>query len=181
MATLNRFPLLGLWAEETARRIGYTKTEAESLGHAYAVLYAIRAQRLRQPAKEKVEKAPRRKRPRAKTIHFGGDDLEATHEDGEVRGLVGGEQPQTPQSYQVSVRKKFPPGYYATLQKAFRQLLRQYPPSRLDSRLVYNLYDEWKRECGKGRMVDLEKLLTWCRQHAEGPGKGQLGKKRLRK
>src|SRR5690242_5637434 len=63
MATLNRFPLLGLWAEEAARRIGYPKAEAESLGHAYAVLYAIRAQRLRQPAKEKEEKAPRRKRP----------------------------------------------------------------------------------------------------------------------
>jgi hypothetical protein len=43
MPTLNRFPILGLWAEEAARRIGYSKDEAESLGHAYAVLYAIRA------------------------------------------------------------------------------------------------------------------------------------------
>ena len=43
MTTLNRFPLLSLWAREVARRLGYTAAEAESLGHAYAVLYAIRA------------------------------------------------------------------------------------------------------------------------------------------
>ncbi len=180
MPTLNRFPLLGLWAEEAARRMGYTKAEAESLGHAYAVLYAIRAQRLRKPAKEKEEKPTRRKRPRAETLAFGGDDLEVTHDDGQIRGLVGGEQPQTPQSYQASVRKKFPPTYYATLQKAFRQLLRHYPPSRLNSRLLYNLYDEWKKECGRGRLVDLDKLIGWCREHAEGAGKARLGKKRPR-
>ena len=43
MATLNRFPLLGLWAREAAHRIGYPDREADVLGHAYAVLYAIRA------------------------------------------------------------------------------------------------------------------------------------------
>lgn len=49
MPTLNRFPLLGLWAEEAARRLGYRKDGAESLGHAYSVLYAIRAQRVQRP------------------------------------------------------------------------------------------------------------------------------------
>ena len=47
MPTLNRFPLLGLWAKGAARRLGYTKDESEALGHAYAVLYAIRANAVR--------------------------------------------------------------------------------------------------------------------------------------
>ena len=106
MPTLNRFPLLGLWAKEAARRAGYRKDEAESLGHAYAVLYAIRANRRPEPAKEHAEgheHATRRRRPA--TVHFGGDDLDVVHAaDGHLRGRVGGEQPQTPASYRRSVR-----------------------------------------------------------------------------
>ena len=43
MPNLNRFPLLGLWAKEAARRIGHNDADAQTIGHAYAVLYAIRA------------------------------------------------------------------------------------------------------------------------------------------
>jgi hypothetical protein len=172
MPTLNRFPLLGLWAEEAARRLGYTKGEAESLGHAYAVLYAIRAQKVRPPAgaKEKPAKpAARRKAARNQQLRFGGDELAVTHDkQGRVRGLVGGDKPQTPQSYAASVRRKFPPGYYDKLQKCFRRLFRAYPPGALEGRLVYNLYDEWKKACAAGRLVDLDRLLAWCREHAEG-------------
>jgi hypothetical protein len=32
----------------------------------------------------------------------------------------------------------------------------------LDGRLVYDLYDTWKKSCGAGRMVDLDELLRWC-------------------
>ena len=35
MPSLNRFPLLGLWAREAAHRIGYSDAEADVLGHAY--------------------------------------------------------------------------------------------------------------------------------------------------
>ena len=45
MPNLNRFPLLGLWAREAAHRLGYADHDADTLGHAYAVLYAIRANR----------------------------------------------------------------------------------------------------------------------------------------
>jgi hypothetical protein len=170
MPTLNRFPLLGLWAEEAARRLGYTRAEAESLGHAYAVLYAIRAQRLRHPAEAKEAKEPARARKRAATkqIHFGGDDLDVTYDArGKVRGLVGGDKPQTPASYQASVQKKFPPGYYDRLQDCFRRLFKAYRPSMLQGRLVYNLYDEWKKSCGVGRRVDLDRLIEWCHERAE--------------
>src|SRR5690348_2792089 len=81
MPTLNRFPLLGLWAREAARRLGYRKDEAEALGHAYAVLYAIRA---RGPTHKKAKKpqakpsAPATAPPPAPTVEqldFGGDRL----------------------------------------------------------------------------------------------------------
>jgi hypothetical protein len=169
MPTLNRFPLLGLWAEEVARRLGYTKGEAEALGHAYAVLYAIRARG--QPTK--AEKPPKerraaRKKPAAEEVDFGGDHLPVAHTGaGRVRGRVGGEAEQTPASYRAHVAAKFPAGYYEKLQKAFRQVLRTYPPREMKTRLVYNLYDGWKKSCGVGRAVDLDQLLAWCHKHAE--------------
>jgi hypothetical protein len=168
MATLNRFPLLGLWAEEAARRLGYTRAEAESLGHAYAVLYAIRARgQPHKPAEHEKKPVPKRKRPAAEEVEFGGDQLAVTRtDDDRVRGLVGGESPQTPASYRTSVAAKFPPGYYDKLQDAFRLVLRTYPPRQMKTRLVYNLYDRWKKSCGVGRSVDLDKLLRWCEERA---------------
>src|SRR5438309_5561418 len=111
MPTLNRFPLLGLWAEEAARRLGYTRDEAESLGHAYAVLYAIRANRRAHPTEGADHPAPARRQRKAEHLRFAGDDLEITHDpDGKVRGRVGGDQPQPPASYRASVVRKFPAG-----------------------------------------------------------------------
>jgi hypothetical protein len=172
--TLNRFPLLGLWAAEAARRAGYRKDEAESLGHAYAVLYAIRANRRPEPAKEHAPERQARRR-RAATVHFGGDDLEVVHAtDGHLRGRVGGEQPQTPASYRRSVRGKFPPGYYERLQRAFRRLLKAVRPSELKGRLTYDWYDEWKKACGVGRLVDLDRLLRWAEEEAEARRAGAV-------
>ena len=87
--------------------------------------------------------------------------------DGRLRGKVGG-RPQTPGSYTSAVRAKFPPGAYESLQKAFRDLLKMFPPRALEGRRVYDLYDEWKKACGVGRLVDLDRLLEWCRRRAGG-------------
>ena len=123
MPTLNRFPLLGLWAKEAALRLGYTPDEAESLGHAYAVLYAIRANRQRKPAESKETKARPSRRGRVEQVHFGGDDLDIVRDaSGKIRGRVGGEQPQTPRTYEKSVRAKFPDGW-----KTLRPYLRVAP------------------------------------------------------
>ena len=169
MTTLNRFPLLGLWAKEAARRLGYTKGEAEALGHAYAVLYAIRARGKPQKAPVPEKKRPAaRKPPPAEEVDFGGDRLAVTHTGaGRVRGRVGGDAEQTPASYRAHVAAKFPPEYYEKLQKAFRRVLRAHPPREMKTRLVYELYDEWKKKCGVGREVDLNRLLAWCHEHAE--------------
>jgi hypothetical protein len=169
VTTLNRFPLLGLWAEEAARRLGYRRDEAESLGHAYAVLYAIRANRRPKSAQEAAAKERAKeahKHHAARQVHFGGDDLDVTYAAGHVRGKVGGGKPQTPESYESSVEGKFPADYYERLRKAFGRVLRTVPPRQLRGRLVYDLYDEWKRECGVGRLVDLNCLLKWAEERA---------------
>jgi hypothetical protein len=168
MATLNRFPLLGLWAEEAARRLGYREDEAASLGHAYAVLYAIRARpRVHVPKGPEEKKAARPRARAAHRIHFCGDDLDVAYDvDGRLRGKVGGGRPQTPETYRSAVWAKFPPRYYERLQKAFRTLFKTFPPRTLEGRRVYDLYDEWKKACGVGRLVDLDRLLEWCRRRA---------------
>jgi hypothetical protein len=167
MATLNRFPLLALWAKEAAHRLGYTRGEAQSLGHAYAVLYAIRAAAPHRPKKgeEAADKKPRKRAgPPPEYLQFGGDQLEITHDGaGRVRGRVGGAALQTPHSYEVSVRDKFPPGWYDRLERSFRSLLRSYPPRTLrNARVLYDVYDQWKKACAVGRLVDLGELLEWC-------------------
>jgi len=170
MPTLNRFPLLGLWAKEAARRLGYTKGESEALGHAYAVLYAIRANAVRHKKEEEEgeEKHPARKQKKAELLDFAGDELEVTHDSaGHVRGLVGGGRPQTPRSYHVSVEAKFPPGYYEKLEEAFHDVWHSLAPRTIKNKLVYKLYDQWKKSCANGRSVDLDKLLAWCKERTE--------------
>jgi hypothetical protein len=169
MPTLNRFPLLALWAKEAARRLGYTVAESEALGHAYAVLYAIRAG----GKSYKKEKAPAAAGKRAAAalppaqIEFGGDKINVAYDaNGKVRGLVGNEDPQTSQTYRKHVLHKYPPGYYDKLQESFRELFKLYRPGELNSRLLYDLYDNWKKSCGAGRLVDLDKLVKWCEDRA---------------
>jgi hypothetical protein len=86
---------------------------------------------------------------------------------GKVQGLVGHEQPQTARSYRKAVIPKYPPGYYDRLEEAFRDLFKKYRPSALNSRRLYNLYDTWKKSCGVGRSVDLDKLLEWCERRLD--------------
>lgn len=164
MPTLNRFPLLALWAKEAARRVGYRESEAASLGHGYAVLYAIRLRRLTEPKTEKEEKegdAAARAR-KGKRVQLGGDELRVVRSGGKLQARVGGEKPQTSASYRVSVERKFPEGYYERLERCFRELMKTYSPEELREGVVYDVYDRWKRRCRSGRLVELDCLLKWC-------------------
>jgi hypothetical protein len=169
MPTLNRFPLLGLWAREAARRIGYSTPDAEAIGHAYALLYAIRANIRSVPAKAAENKAGLRRSRGVDELAFSGDTLDVAYDDaGHVQGVVGGDRPQTPRSYRTSIANKFPPGYLAAVAAAFQKVLSAYPPRTLDSKLVHDIYDEWKRACAVGRRVDLDCVLDWCHRRAAG-------------
>ena len=174
MPTLNRFPLLGLWAREAARRIGYPTPDAEALGHAYAVLFAIRANMRPQPSEGESSGGRTQSKQGVDELRFAGETLDVVYDDaGHVLVRVGGDRPQTSRTYRTSVASKFPPGYLSDLAAAFRKVLRAYPPKTLDGKLVYDLYDEWKKACAVGRRVDLDCLIDWCERRA----KGRTGKK----
>lgn len=169
MASLNRFPLLGLWAREAARRIGYPEMEADVLGHAYAVLYAIRANSLIRPGKYKdkeAEAAARRVKdesPEITGLEFGEDELQVSRtSEGVLVGRVGNAEPQTPQSFRYKIVSKYPAGYYDKVRVAFHDFLEAYTPEKLNTKLIYRLYDQWKKQCAAGRLVDLDKLIEWC-------------------
>ena len=170
--TLNRFPLLGLWAREAAVRIGHPEREADVLGHGYAVLYAIRANSPKKPVHYKDKDAARAAQealasPTANDVEllsFGGDDLQVSRNGrGELVGRVGDQMPQTPESYRYKVMRKFPAGYYERVQSAFRDFFAAIDPGALDSKMVYALYDQWKKACASGHSVDLDRLIKWCR------------------
>jgi hypothetical protein len=103
-------------------------------------------------------------------LDFCGDRLEVSRDAaGRVRGRVGGEAPQTPATYRKHVPVKFPGDYYDKLEGYFRRVFSLYTPEQVNSRLVYRLYDEWKKSCGVGRLVDLDRLIAWCGKRAAAP------------
>jgi hypothetical protein len=172
MPTLNRFPLLGLWAREAAHRLGYSDHDADTLGHAYAILYAIRANRPSRTVEYKDREAAEAARQALATpanielLSFGGDELQVSRDGrGRLVGRVGNDLPQTAQSYRYKVVRKFPEEYYDKVRDAFRSYFETCDPTTLDSRELYNLYDRWKKLCGVGRLVDLDKLLRWCQEN----------------
>jgi hypothetical protein len=169
MPSLNRFPLLGLWAREAALRIGFGEAEADTIGHAYAVLYAIRANSPVRPGKYKDAEAKAAAEKALaepsdiELLDFGDDELQVTRSrEGRLIGRVGNAEPQTPESYRYKIVRKFPSGYHEKLQSTFRDFFAGYTPEKLNTRLIYTLYDQWKKACAAGRMVDLDKLLAWC-------------------
>jgi hypothetical protein len=179
MPTLNRFPLLGLWAREAARRLGHTDAEADTLGHAYAVLYALRAGiparpvRYTDPRAAAAATAALAAPSAVTTLSFGGDEISVSRDGrGRLVGRVGGGPPQTPESYRYKVVGKFPAGYHDRLRDAFRAVLAGQDRARLASREVYRLYDRWKKDCAVGRLVDLDRLLRWCAERCPGAPAG---------
>jgi hypothetical protein len=46
-------------------------------------------------------------------------------------------------------------------------MLKTIPPRQLRSHhRLYQLYDQWKKSCSIGRLVDLDKLLDWCHERS---------------
>jgi hypothetical protein len=172
MPTLNRFPLLGLWAREAAARIGYPAEECDVIGHAYAVLYAIRANSPSKPyhykdadAKKAADKV-KKENPAIEKLTFADDELNVSRtSEGVLVGRVGDAEPQTSQSYRYKIVKKYPEGWYEKVQEAMQEFFATYDTQKLDTRVVYTLYDNWKKSCAQGTLVDLEKVIAWCQKN----------------
>jgi hypothetical protein len=177
MATLNRFPLFGLWNRVAAEMMGYDPDEARCIGHGVAVLYAIRARGgSRKPKPEGSDSIPVGEKLETDDLVFGGDPLPCVFdEDGRVtRCLVGARTPrdpaQTPDSYDKAVEAKIPEEYLEPLRSAMASLLATYPKLELNGSLLYRVYDEWKIANKAGRRVDLDELTGWLEERTRARG-----------
>jgi hypothetical protein len=175
-ATLNRFPLLGLFAHRAALRIGHSDRAARLLGYSTAVLYAIFKARA-QKQKESTDKDARKKMPaearraRTGTVEFAGKEFTVIYDKAKhLRKTVVGHEVQEPGKYDSQVRDKFPDDWHDRLAEAFDRYLEPHKPGELNTgNTLYDLYKEWRDECKVGfNRVDLEKLVDWLDDHTEG-------------
>ena len=154
--------------------LGYEAEEARAIGHAVAVLYAIRAQRGGRPS---VSKHPKKAAAiptgsgkqvlASDELGFGGDSLPCEFDDdGRVLKCFVGcqsakDKPQTSRTYNSNVEGKIAQEYLDALSSAMKSFLSTYKAAELGGRLIYRLYDQWKKECKAGRRVDMDQLLEW--------------------
>lgn len=169
--TLNRFPLLGLFAHRAAKKLGYPEEDARLLGYSTALLYAIFKAKS-QAKKEKPEKEPKKELPKeveakAETITFGGQEFMVIPGKGKrLKKTVVGHKVHDPEEYDSQVEAKFPEGWYDRLAKAFDKYLDAYSPEDLNR--LFDLYKAWRDENKVGfNRVDLEKLMHWLGEHGD--------------
>lgn len=180
MATLNRFPLWGLFASRAALRIGYSESEARLLGYSTALLYAI----LRNHGgggKKKIGASGATVKPAAtiattaatETISFAGMDFQCSRIDGNIVQTVVGGELQTADRFHGQVEDKFRTlGYIkggtmlSALCEAFDAFLVNYSPEELQGSSLYALYATWRDACKSDfNLVDLNALMDWLREH----------------
>jgi hypothetical protein len=177
MATLNRFPLWGLFASRAALRIGYSESEARLLGYSTALLYAILRNHGGGGKKKKdattVTVKPAASFPTTETISFAGMDFQCNRIDGSIVQTVVGGELQTADRFHGQVEDKFRTlGYIkggtmlSALREAFDAFLANYSPEELQESSLYALYATWRDACKSGfNLVDLNTLMDWLREH----------------
>jgi hypothetical protein len=180
MATLNRFPLWGLFASRAALRIGYSESEARLLGYSTALLYAILRNHGGGGKKKKIGVAgatvtvkPATPAFATDTISFAGMDFQCNRIDGSIVQTVVGGELQTADRFHGQVEDKFRTlGYIkggtmlSALCEAFDAFLANYTPEELQGSSLYALYATWRDACKSGfNLVDLNVLMDWLREH----------------
>ena len=165
--TLNRFPLLGLFAHEAAKKMGYPEDDARLLGYSTALLYAIfkaKAQAKKESAEPKKMKLPTE--IETETLQFGGQEFQVIYRGKRLKQTVVGHEVHDADEYDTQIKAKFPEGWYDRLAKAFDKYLAAYDPGQVDKDL-FDLYKPWRDENKVGfNRVDLEKLAAWLEKRA---------------
>ncbi len=170
-STLNRFPLLGLFAYRAARRIGYSEDDARLLGYSTALLYAIfkaKAQAKKEPPEKKKELPEEIRKAKTETIIFGGQEFTVIPGKGKhLKQTVVGHEAHDPKAYDAEVEAKFSEGWHDRLAKAFDEYLADHDAEELNrGNTLFDLYKAWRDGCKVGfNRVDLEKLMNWLNKH----------------
>jgi hypothetical protein len=149
--TINRAPVLTLWAVVVAERLGFGKDEALTLGKAVAGLNAqAKGQRLGifHPSEEKPEQARERGAGETFLIELVGRPVPATSTVDGIRATIKG-QPITPESVTRYLEGKFGDDL-AAARSAMEVLARSFEPQQLEAK-AYSLYEKFRPQIPEGK------------------------------
>jgi hypothetical protein len=149
--TINRAPVLTLWATVVAERLGCDSDEALTLGKAVAGLGAqSKGRRLGifHPSKEKAERARERKAGEVFFIQIVGRPVPAVTTDGGIRAAIKG-KPIDPDSVTRYLDKKFGE-QLAAVRDAMEVLAEAFDPGELAGKAYY-LYERFRPEIPAGK------------------------------
>ena len=141
--SINRAPVLTLWAALVAERLGFTRAEALTLGRAVAGLNAqSKGRRLGvfKPHEEKPAKARAREADATFPIEICGRAVPARNTEDGLRAIQRG-RPITPESVERYLDGKFGDDLGAT-RTAMKKLARAYRPGEL-AEVAYPLYERF--------------------------------------
>jgi hypothetical protein len=149
--TINRAPVLTLWAAVVAQRLGFDRDEALTLGRAVAGLNAqSKGRRLGifKPHEEKPRTAREQKPGERLLIEVLGRTVPATNTKAGIRATRSG-RPMDPDSVEHYLEGKFGKDLSA-VRKAMTKLARSYPPKDLAA-AAYPLYERFRPEVASGQ------------------------------
>jgi hypothetical protein len=149
--SINRAPVLTLWAAVVARRLGFAEDEALTLGKALAGLNAYSKGRrlgLFKPHEEKAKKARQKERGQRFWVEVLGRPVPATNTDEGIRA-VRGSKPLGPDSVRRYLEDKFGDELKA-VRSAMRKLARAYTPQGL-AHDAYRLYERFRPDIPAGK------------------------------
>jgi hypothetical protein len=148
--SINRAPVLTLWASTVAERLGFDKDEALSLGKAVAGLNAqSKGRRLGifKPVPQEVKKARARKRGEEFLIEICGRQVPALSTPDGVREAIKN-QPIEPKGVERYLEGKFGESL-GSARAAMRDLAKTFRPEQLSAN-AFRLYEDFRPEIPAG-------------------------------
>ena len=148
--SINRAPVLTLWAAVVAQRLGFDEDEALTLGKAVAGLNAqAKGRRLDifKPHEEKAKKAREKERGERFWVEVLGRPVPATNTDDGIRA-VRGRNPIDPDSVRRYLQDKFGDDLKA-VRSAMQKLAKAYKPQEL-AHDAYRLYERFRPDIPAG-------------------------------
>jgi len=151
VVTINRAPVLTLWAAVVAARIGFDWDAALTLGKGVAGLNAQSKGRrlgIYKPAAASAEKPPRPKRGDELRVEVCGRAVPAVSTKDGIRAVVG-DKPVEPESVAAYLEGKFGDDLDA-VKEAMQELARSMKPGELAER-AYGLYEAFRPSIPAGK------------------------------
>ena len=149
--TINRAPVLTLWATVVAERLGFDRDEALTLGKAVAALTAPskgRSLGIFHPGKDKTEQAREREAGEVFFIEMVGRHVPATNTEDGLRAAIKG-KPIEPGKVTRYLESKFGQDLEA-VREAMEALAGAIDPEELAAS-SYSLYERFRPQVPKGR------------------------------